>query len=340
LNTLSRYLHDIVITNPTEIDKLKSNIDRSRLQVIIEKEEDEIKAYIKKEKIRYHFEKKYYNFRLVFERETELENSRRLIKKFIAHVLLSHELIVNVINQIEIELGKHERRLESSNTVIDPVKIRSLQGYLGLVNEEYDRYMTSYNIIKSESSISRENLPAWRIEIPTPDPLFCFIDDLFYFNTNGILASSLIRTYFEIKFYPWLENILSNEFRKRKTTKQKLIRFTKNFGLNDFKYWINYLALLDESHLDVLERFYRYGSAAVHSGTFFDRIIAHKTLYFLQELTLMNCDVFPENFRKEVKRSILSEKFKLINDTPFERYNYFQSPSNRRMRKNRKRKSI
>lgn len=331
---LTNFLNKIVEIPSEDIDKLTHYVDIELLKHYIEKEKEEIKKHIDQKGIRYEFENTHYNLKLILERDNEAIDNNRVVKKFIAHILISHNLFINLFYYLRRLIYNNVQGISDIESDRINGKINGMLNYLTMLTKEYVHYINSYDQLKSApSSKNVQNHSAWSIDIPSSDRLFCLIDDLFYFNECGILIAPLLRTYFEIKCYSTLTNIINENYKNSKTNRsQKMIEFTKSFGFKHFAEWSLYLNVLDMATLDILRRFYDYSSSSIHNGSFFDRIVSHEILYYLNDINFKNCNNIPSDFDLKVNYYLNSNKFNLIDDNPLSRYNRFQPPSNKRVK--------
>jgi hypothetical protein len=84
---------------------------------------------------------------------------------------------------------------------------------------------------------------------------------------------------------------------------------------------------------DILSRFYDYSSTAIHNGRFFDRIVAHQTLYFVNDLNLKDVNYAPIDFLTKLDEFLRKKKIRWVEDDPISRYGKYQSSSNKRIKK-------
>ncbi len=220
---LITYLNKVVGISPKVTSSLAHYVDISLLEYYIQKEEEQIKEFLKQREIWYKFDKRHYNLKLIFERENETNFEKGWIKKFVAHILISHDLFINLFYYLKRFL----------NYGTSEYKLNGILNYLKLIKEEYSRFTNSFNYLKTHNNKQfSPDLPAWFINIPSPEDIYCIIDEIFYFNENGIFAIPLLRTYFEVKFYSTLKNIINDLYKKvNNNSNQRLIDFTRKFGI-------------------------------------------------------------------------------------------------------------
>ena len=184
MSQLSLFLHSI---NRIQLDKLQSSqaVDPDLLKKHISIEQEEIKSFVGIKRINYKFEKKNIHLKYILERDGEYKDNNRVIKKFIAHIWISHELFLKIFYHLKFLLDSRSKNDVNANILITDNKIGGLLRYLTVLTQEYDHYISSYEIQKIILNGGNGVLPAWDINYPDPNHIYPFIDNLFYFHEQS-----------------------------------------------------------------------------------------------------------------------------------------------------------
>jgi hypothetical protein len=183
-----------------------------------------------------------------------------------------------------------------------------------------------------KNDIVNDTHKAWQVELPYPRNLIDVMSNAFIDVNNGTLSAPLLRSYIEVHANIILESTINaflKEF-KVNTYKEKKILFDRGLQFSDTILLCDF-DILKEEDIDIISRIHDYTRKSIHIGSFIERLVAWRMLFYLQDLGNNTPSIhaflakFTDEFVRKGKFKVVSEN-DIVND-----YSRFQSNSNKRV---------
>lgn len=265
--------------------------------------------------------------RRILARPNEFTEDTSEVRRIFAHICISHDVFQNLVsflNGLVISFAKIEG--DTKGYYQRYVKIQSTLLHLRRLQEEYGRCLD-----KISGEITGNRGP-WQVKLPEPAKIKQLVSDAFIDLQAGILSFPILRSYLEINLSIFLENTMDHMLRNMKLSEyqDKKIVFQRPMEFNDLIRLADLFKILNNRDKDIICRFYDNASKSIHTGSFFDQLVAWHLLFYLDNLPLQSGSYF-ESFLKELNDLIEKGKIKIVSiDDNLTDYSRFQTTSNDR----------
>ena len=270
---------------------------------------------------------KYILLRRILPRENEYLEKNAKLKSILAHIYISKNVFLNLIQYFGMLLKQFRNCPENSIIYFQHyAKIQNTLENIRMLSTEYQSYNT--NLVNKLSNTQG----IWFVDLPFPKKILDLVSDAMLELKNGKLSVPLLRSYLEINIYIILENTINYFLSQSKSKKyaNKKILFNRRIEFSDLIDLIKKFNIYSEKDIDVISRIQDYTSKSIHIGTFFDQITSWYMMSYLSDLTLNQTSI-SQSIVSIVKDYLKKGKFiEIDKDDNLTDYSRFQPISNQR----------